>query len=320
MLQRNSAVGSRAGRWPTIRSTGGTNAAAWDAPTPGPSCGWSATTATRCGPDQIGSAGGKAGAARTVRGLDAHHRHGAPGRRRVPVDRRSSRPGDHSRRVQSHARRRTRRVGKSPRRSGAAVVGRRDDRLGETPVAMVELRESNPRTPPHSSSYLRNRLARYEIPTEIAIVDELPRTPSGKPDLGAIRRHFSEHIRGADTMPSESATVGNVLRRQARSRGDHPLLICDAERISYAEAERLSAVLARGLSISAPAREPMSDFSTPTVSLLSSGCWPRRGSAPSSYPFRRSPPRANSGSNSSTVTPKSCSRLRPSDPTTTRNA
>jgi acyl-CoA synthetase (AMP-forming)/AMP-acid ligase II len=35
--------------------------------------------------------------------------------------------------------------------------------------------------------YLRNRLAGYELPTEIAIVAAIPRTPSGKPDLSAIR-------------------------------------------------------------------------------------------------------------------------------------
>jgi acyl-CoA synthetase (AMP-forming)/AMP-acid ligase II len=48
-------------------------------------------------------------------------------------------------------------------------------------------------------------------------------------------------------MSSESATVGDVLRSQAGGRGDHPLLICDSERVSYAEAERLSALLSRGL-------------------------------------------------------------------------
>ena len=48
-------------------------------------------------------------------------------------------------------------------------------------------------------------------------------------------------------MPSDAPTVGEVLRSQALRRGDHPLLICDAERVSYAEAERLSAHLAGGL-------------------------------------------------------------------------
>ena len=48
-------------------------------------------------------------------------------------------------------------------------------------------------------------------------------------------------------MPSESPTVGEILRGQAHSRGDQPLLVRDAERISYAEADRCSAQLARGL-------------------------------------------------------------------------
>ena len=41
-------------------------------------------------------------------------------------------------------------------------------------------------------NYLRTRLARYEIPTDIAIVADFPRTPSGKPDLGAIQRYFTD--------------------------------------------------------------------------------------------------------------------------------
>jgi acyl-CoA synthetase (AMP-forming)/AMP-acid ligase II len=49
------------------------------------------------------------------------------------------------------------------------------------------------------------------------------------------------------TMPGDSPTVTEILRRQARTRDDHPLLICDGDRISYAEADRRSAELARGL-------------------------------------------------------------------------
>lgn len=48
-------------------------------------------------------------------------------------------------------------------------------------------------------------------------------------------------------MPGDSPTVAKILRRQARSRGEHPLLVCDDDRISYAEADRRSAALARGL-------------------------------------------------------------------------
>ncbi|OBL06241.1 AMP-binding protein [Mycobacterium sp. 1245499.0] len=48
-------------------------------------------------------------------------------------------------------------------------------------------------------------------------------------------------------MPVEPSTVAQVLRHQVGRRGDHPLLVCDGDRISYAEAERRSAELARGL-------------------------------------------------------------------------
>ncbi len=87
-----------------------------------------------------------------------------------------------------------------PAVAGAAVVGRGDERLGETPVAMVELRESASTDAAGLVDYLRERLARYEIPTDIAIVAAIPRTPSGKPDLGAIRNYFgeaahSDHVR-----------------------------------------------------------------------------------------------------------------------------
>ena len=79
-----------------------------------------------------------------------------------------------------------------PAVAGAAVVGRSDERLGETPVAMVELRESESTDADALVEYLRTRLARYEIPTEIAIVDTIPRTPSGKADLSAVQRFFNE--------------------------------------------------------------------------------------------------------------------------------
>jgi acyl-CoA synthetase (AMP-forming)/AMP-acid ligase II len=42
-------------------------------------------------------------------------------------------------------------------------------------------------------------------------------------------------------------TVGRLLREQAGARGDHLLLVCDGERLTYADAEQRSAELARGL-------------------------------------------------------------------------
>lgn len=73
---------------------------------------------------------------------------------------------------------------------GASVVGRPDARLGETPVAMVELRPNSQVSGAELTEYLRTRLAAYEIPSEIAFVDAIPRTPSGKADLTAVRAHL----------------------------------------------------------------------------------------------------------------------------------
>ena len=68
---------------------------------------------------------------------------------------------------------------------GAAVVGREDRRLGAVPVAVVELRD--PVDTDELLTFAGARLARYELPTEIRVVDELPRTDSGKLDLAAVR-------------------------------------------------------------------------------------------------------------------------------------
>ncbi|HEV7422679.1 MAG TPA: class I adenylate-forming enzyme family protein [Mycobacterium sp.] len=48
-------------------------------------------------------------------------------------------------------------------------------------------------------------------------------------------------------MTVDPPTVALVVREQAQSRAEHPLLVCDAESLSYAGAERRSAALARGL-------------------------------------------------------------------------
>ncbi|MGW6117895.1 class I adenylate-forming enzyme family protein [Nocardia sp. NPDC055165] len=77
---------------------------------------------------------------------------------------------------------------------GAAVVSRPDERLGETPVAMVELRAERSTDVDELVAYLSARLARYEIPTDIAIVEAIPRTPSGKADLSAVRHHFDSTL------------------------------------------------------------------------------------------------------------------------------
>jgi long-chain acyl-CoA synthetase len=72
----------------------------------------------------------------------------------------------------------------------ASAVGVPDERLGEVPVAAVTIR-AGARRPAADElrEWLAERLARYHLPTEIKVVDELPRTPSMKvsrPDVQAL--------------------------------------------------------------------------------------------------------------------------------------
>lgn len=75
---------------------------------------------------------------------------------------------------------------------GASVIGIEHARLGAVPVAAVELRpDAGDVREPEILAFLAARLAPYEVPTEIRIVSELPRTESGKVDLGAVRARFA---------------------------------------------------------------------------------------------------------------------------------
>ena len=78
-----------------------------------------------------------------------------------------------------------------PAVQGASVVGVPDERLGETPAAMVELRAGVTVGADALRAYLEELLARYEIPAHVAVVAEIPRTPSGKADLSAVRAYFA---------------------------------------------------------------------------------------------------------------------------------
>jgi acyl-CoA synthetase (AMP-forming)/AMP-acid ligase II len=73
----------------------------------------------------------------------------------------------------------------------AGVVGLPDERLGEVPVAAVELAEgAEPVGEEELLAHLRGVLAAYQVPARIAIVDELPRTPSMKVSQPGVRALF----------------------------------------------------------------------------------------------------------------------------------
>ncbi len=81
-----------------------------------------------------------------------------------------------------------------PEVRGASVFGVDDERLGQIPVAVVELRTGSTLTADDLVAHLEPQLARYELPAHILIVDALPRTASAKVDLAATRALFGAAV------------------------------------------------------------------------------------------------------------------------------
>jgi acyl-CoA synthetase (AMP-forming)/AMP-acid ligase II len=72
----------------------------------------------------------------------------------------------------------------------AGVTGLPDDRLGAVPVAAVELASGAHADADELLDYLRDRLTRYQVPADLRVVGELPRTASLKVSQPALRKMF----------------------------------------------------------------------------------------------------------------------------------
>jgi len=79
--------------------------------------------------------------------------------------------------------------------TGAAVIGVPDEQWGEVPWAVLTLREG---ADPASVSTdavraaLEGRLARYKLPKNVVVIDEFPRTASGKIRKADLRARFGD--------------------------------------------------------------------------------------------------------------------------------
>jgi len=74
--------------------------------------------------------------------------------------------------------------------SGVAVIGVPDERWGEVPWAIVTVRDGASVTTEQVREFLDGKLARYKIPRNVVVVDELPRTASGKVRKADLRARF----------------------------------------------------------------------------------------------------------------------------------
>jgi long-chain acyl-CoA synthetase len=70
----------------------------------------------------------------------------------------------------------------------AAVIGVPDEYRGETVWAYVSLRPAATATPDELIAFCRRELAAYKYPRRVEVLDELPKTPTGK----LLRRQLRE--------------------------------------------------------------------------------------------------------------------------------
>ena len=73
-----------------------------------------------------------------------------------------------------------------------AVIGVPDDRWGEVGCAYIVPRPGCSLTREEVDAYCRGRIAAFKIPKHVRLVDDLPRTASGKIRKGSLRQTFSE--------------------------------------------------------------------------------------------------------------------------------
>src|SRR5690606_20132805 len=74
-----------------------------------------------------------------------------------------------------------------PQLTGVAVIGVPHDRWGEAPHAVVTLQPDTDLDLEWFVGYLSQRLARYKVPRTVEVIDELPRTASGKVQKHKLR-------------------------------------------------------------------------------------------------------------------------------------
>jgi long-chain acyl-CoA synthetase len=72
----------------------------------------------------------------------------------------------------------------------AAVVGRSNALYGEEPVLFVSLTSGSALDPAEIRAYLTEALAKYKLPVEITVLDELPKNPVGKIDKPSLRKNL----------------------------------------------------------------------------------------------------------------------------------
>jgi acyl-CoA synthetase (AMP-forming)/AMP-acid ligase II len=82
------------------------------------------------------------------------------------------------------------------------VIGVPDERLGQRVAALVQPRPGATPTLPELDAWVRKEIAGYKVPRTLWLVDQIGRSPSGKPDYPWARSYAEEHPADATSQPS----------------------------------------------------------------------------------------------------------------------
>ncbi|MCQ4323242.1 class I adenylate-forming enzyme family protein, partial [Stutzerimonas stutzeri] len=77
-----------------------------------------------------------------------------------------------------------------PKVRDVAVIGVPDEKWGEVPMALVVPKEGEEPTLEEIQTYCSEHLARFKVPKHLTVLEELPRTATGKVLKRALRRQY----------------------------------------------------------------------------------------------------------------------------------
>lgn len=80
-----------------------------------------------------------------------------------------------------------------PEVTAAAVIGIPNEKWGEEPLALFTLRPGATIQPEEIREHLLTKLARYKVPKQYIVIDEMPRTASGKIRKTELRKVYVEN-------------------------------------------------------------------------------------------------------------------------------
>ncbi len=79
-----------------------------------------------------------------------------------------------------------------PKVQEVAVIGTPDERWGEVPMALVVPKDGNAPTLEELEAFCQDKLARFKTPKHLVVLDELPRTATGKVLKRELRKEYAE--------------------------------------------------------------------------------------------------------------------------------